>query len=139
MIWLAAQLWPAALLALVAGFAITWFTVVKRLDDAPASAERGGARQGRRDGGARRAGGASDGHSDAGRAGAGRSDAAGSRRDDSSDGLDEGEVSADEFSADERRGASRVDGEERDEARPDVPAHRPSGSVGNAFTSRRDE
>ena len=28
---------------------------------------------------------------------------------------------------------------ERDEARPDVPAHRPSGSVGSAFTSRRDE
>ena len=34
MIWLAAQLWPAAVLALVTGFAITWFTVVRRLDDA---------------------------------------------------------------------------------------------------------
>ena len=30
MIWLAAQLWPAAVLALVAGFAITWFTVASR-------------------------------------------------------------------------------------------------------------
>lgn len=134
MIWLAAQLWPAALLALVAGFAITWFTVVRRLDDAPVSAERE-----RRDGGSRRAGRSSGGHSDAGRAGAGlagagRSDAAGSRRDDPSDGLDDGEpVNC------ERHVASRVDGEERDEARPDVPAHRPSGSVGSAFTSRRDE
>ncbi len=134
MIWLAAQLWPAALLALVAGFAITWFTVVRRLDDAPVSAERE-----RRDGGSRRAGRSSDGHSDAGRAGAGlagagRSDAAGSRRDDPSDGLDDGEpVNC------ERHVASRVDGEERDEARPDVPAHRTSGSVGSAFTSRRDE
>ena len=92
MIWLAAQLWPAAVLALVAGFAITWFTVVRRLDDAPVSAERE-----RRDGGSRRAGRSSDGHSDAGRAGAGLagagrqvaagSDAAGSRRDDPSDGL----------------------------------------------------
>lgn len=134
MIWLAAQLWPAALLALVAGFAITWFTVVRRLDDAPVSAERE-----RRDGGSRRAGRSSGGHSDAGRAGAGlagagRSDAAGSRRDNPSDGLDDGEpVNC------ERHVASRVDGEERDEARPDVPAHRPSGSVGSAFTSRRDE
>lgn len=134
MIWLAAQLWPAALLALVAGFAITWFTVVRRLDDAPVSAERE-----RRDGGSRRAGRSSGGHSDAGRAGAGlagagRSDAAGSRRDDPSDGLDDGEpVNG------ERHVASRVDGEERGEARPDVPAHRPSGSVGSAFTSRRDE
>lgn len=134
MIWLAAQLWPAALLALVAGFAITWFTVVRRLDDAPVSLERE-----RRDGGSRRAGRSSGGHSDAGRAGAGlagagRSDAAGSRRDDPSDGLDDGEpVNG------ERHVASRVDGEERDEARPDVPAHRPSGSVGSAFTSRRDE
>lgn len=134
MIWLAAQLWPAALLALVAGFAITWFTVVRRLDDAPVSAERE-----RRDGGSRRAERSSGGHSDAGRAGAGlagagRSDAAGSRRDDPSDGLDDGEpVNC------ERHVASRVDGEERDEARPDVPAHRPSGSVGSAFTSRRDE
>lgn len=134
MIWLAAQLWPAALLALVAGFAITWFTVVRRLDDAPVSAERE-----RRDGGSRHAGRSSGGHSDAGRAGAGlagagRSDAAGSRRDDPSDGLDDGEpVNC------ERHVASRVDGEERDEARPDVPAHRPSGSVGSAFTSRRDE
>lgn len=134
MIWLVAQLWPAALLALVAGFAITWFTVVRRLDDAPVSAERE-----RRDGGSRRAGRSSGGHSDAGRAGAGlagagRSDAAGSRRDDPSDGLDDGEpVNG------ERHVASRVDGEERDEARPDVPAHRPSGSVGSAFTSRRDE
>ncbi|MHA6750714.1 hypothetical protein WDY66_00560 [Dermacoccus nishinomiyaensis] len=134
MIWLAAQLWPAALLALVAGFAITWFTVVRRLDDAPVSAERE-----RRDGGSRRAGRSSGGHSDAGRAGAGlagagRSDAAGSRRDDPSDGLDDGEpVNC------ERHVASRVDGEERDEARPDVPAHRTSGSVGSAFTSRRDE
>lgn len=134
MIWLAAQLWPAALLALVAGFAITWFTVVRRLDDAPVSAERE-----RRDGGSRRAGRSSGGHSDAGRAGAGlagagRSDAAGSRRDDPSDGLDDGEpVNC------ERHVASRVDGEERGEARPDVPAHRPSGSVGSAFTSRRDE
>lgn len=134
MIWLAAQLWPAALLALVAGFATTWFTVVRRLDDAPVSAERE-----RRDGGSRRAGRSSGGHSDAGRAGAGlagagRSDAAGSRRDDPSDGLDDGEpVNG------ERHVASRVDGEERDEARPDVPAHRPSGSVGSAFTSRRDE
>jgi len=134
MIWLAAQLWPAALLALVAGFAITWFTVVRRLDDAPVSAERE-----RRDGGSRRAGRSSGGHSDAGRAGAGlagagRSDAAGSRRDNPSDGLDDGEpVNG------ERHVASRVDGEERDEARPDVPAHRPSGSVGSAFTSRRDE
>lgn len=134
MIWLAAQLWPAAVLALVAGFAITWFTVVRRLDDAPVSAERE-----RRDGGSRRAGRSSGGHSDAGRAGAGlagagRSDAAGSRRDDPSDGLDDGEpVNG------ERHVASRVDGEERDEARPDVPAHRPSGSVGSAFTSRRDE
>lgn len=134
MIWLAAQLWPAALLALVAGFAITWFTVVRRLDDAPVSAERE-----RRDGGSRRAERSSGGHSDAGRAGAGlagagRSDAAGSRRDDPSDGLDDGEpVNG------ERHVASRVDGEERDEARPDVPAHRPSGSVGSAFTSRRDE
>ena len=134
MIWLAAQLWPAALLALVAGFAITWFTVVRRLDDAPVSAERE-----RRDGGSRRAGRSSDGHSDAGRAGAGlagagRSDAAGSRRDNPSDGLDDGEpVNC------ERHVASRVDGEERDEARPDVPAHRTSGSVGSAFTSRRDE
>ena len=134
MIWLAAQLWPAALLALVAGFAITWFTVVRRLDDAPVSAERE-----RRDGGSRRAGRSSGGHSDAGRAGAGlagagRSDAAGSRRDDPSDGLDDGEpVNG------ERHVASRVDGEERDEARPDVPARRPSGSVGSAFTSRRDE
>ena len=58
MIWLAAQLWPAALLALVAGFAITWFTVVRRLDDAPVSAERE-----RRDGGSRRAERSSDGHS----------------------------------------------------------------------------
>ena len=134
MIWLVAQLWPAALLALVAGFAITWFTVVRRLDDAPVSAERE-----RRDGGSRRAGRSSGGHSDAGRAGAGlagagRSDAAGSRRDDPSDGLDDGEpVNC------ERHVASRVDGEERDEARPDVPAHRTSGSVGSAFTSRRDE
>ena len=134
MIWLAAQLWPAALLALVAGFAITWFTVVRRLDDAPVSAERE-----RRDGGSRRAERSSGGHSDTGRAGAGlagvgRSDAAGSRRDDPSDGLDDGEpVNG------ERHVASRVDGEERDEARPDVPAHRPSGSVGSAFTSRRDE
>ena len=134
MIWLAAQLWPAALLALVAGFATTWFTVVRRLDDAPVSAERE-----RRDGGSRRAERSSGGHSDAGRAGAGlagagRSDAAGSRRDDPSDGLDDGEpVNG------ERHVASRVDGEERDEARPDVPAHRPSGSVGSAFTSRRDE
>lgn len=134
MIWLAAQLWPAALLALVAGFATTWFTVVRRLDDAPVSAERE-----RRDGGSRRAERSSGGHSDAGRAGAGlagagRSDAAGSRRDDPSDGLDDGEpVNC------ERHVASRVDGEERDEARPDVPAHRPSGSVGSAFTSRRDE
>lgn len=134
MIWLAAQLWPAAVLALVAGFAITWFTVVRRLDDAPVSAERE-----RRDGGSRRAGRSSGGHSDAGRAGAGlagagRSDAAGSRRDNPSDGLDDGEpVNG------ERHVASRVDGEERDEARPDVPAHRPSGSVGSAFTSRRDE
>lgn len=134
MIWLAAQLWPAALLALVAGFAITWFTVVRRLDDAPVSAERE-----RRDGGSRRAERSSGGHSDAGRAGAGlagagRSDAAGSRRDNPSDGLDDGEpVNG------ERHVASRVDGEERDEARPDVPAHRPSGSVGSAFTSRRDE
>ena len=134
MIWLAAQLWPAALLALVAGFAITWFTVVRRLDDAPVSAERE-----RRDGGSRRAGRSSGGHSDAGRAGAGlagagRSDAAGSRRDDPSDGLAVVEpVNC------ERHVASRVDGEERDEARPDVPAHRPSGSVGSAFTSRRDE
>lgn len=134
MIWLAAQLWPAALLALVAGFATTWFTVVRRLDDAPVSLERE-----RRDGGSRRAGRSSGGHSDAGRAGAGlagagRSDAAGSRRDDPSDGLDDGEpVNG------ERHVASRVDGEERDEARPDVPAHRPSGSVGSAFTSRRDE
>ena len=134
MIWLAAQLWPAALLALVAGFAITWFTVVRRLDDAPVSAERE-----RRDGGSRRAGRSSGGHSDAGRAGAGlagagRSDAAGSRRDNPSDGLDDGEpVNG------ERHVASRVDGEERGEARPDVPAHRPSGSVGSAFTSRRDE
>ncbi|WP_313490718.1 hypothetical protein [Dermacoccus nishinomiyaensis] len=134
MIWLAAQLWPAALLALVAGFAITWFTVVRRLDDAPVSAERE-----RRDGGSRRAGRSSGGHSDAGRAGAGlagagRSDAAGSRRDNPSDGLDDGEpVNG------ERHVASRVDGEERDEARPDVPAHRTSGSVGSAFTSRRDE
>lgn len=134
MIWLAAQLWPAALLALVAGFAITWFTVVRRLDDAPVSAERE-----RRDGGSRRAGRSSGGHSDAGRAGAGlagagRSDAAGSRRDDPSDGLDDSEPINGE-----RHVASRVDGEERDEARPDVPAHRPSGSVGSAFTSRRDE
>ncbi|WP_281711526.1 hypothetical protein [Dermacoccus nishinomiyaensis] len=134
MIWLAAQLWPAALLALVAGFAITWFTVVRRLDDAPVSAERE-----RRDGGSRRAGRSSDGHSDAGRtgaglAGAGRSVAAGSRRDDPSDGLGDGEPINGE-----RHVASRVDGEERDEARPDVPAHRPSGSVGSAFTSRRDE
>ena len=134
MIWLVAQLWPAALLALVAGFAITWFTVVRRLDDAPVSAERE-----RRDGGSRRAGRSSDGHSDAGRAGAGlagagRSDAAGSRRDDPSDGLGDGEPINGE-----RHVASRVDGEERDEARPDVPAHRPSGSVGSAFTSRRDE
>lgn len=134
MIWLAAQLWPAALLALVAGFATTWFTVVRRLDDAPVSAERE-----RRDGGSRRAGRSSGGHSDAGRAGAGlagagRSDAAGSRRDDPSDGLDDGEPINGE-----RHVASRVDGEERDEARPDVPAHRPSGSVGSAFTSRRDE
>lgn len=134
MIWLAAQLWPAALLALVAGFAITWFTVVRRLDDAPVSAERE-----RRDVGSRRAGRSSDGHSDAGRAGAGRagagrSDAAGSRRDDPSDGLDDGEPINGQ-----RHVASRVDGEERDEARPDVPAHRPSGSVGSAFTSRRDE
>jgi len=134
MIWLVAQLWPAALLALVAGFAITWFTVVRRLDDAPVSAERE-----RRDGGSRRAGRSSGGHSDAGRAGAGlagagRSDAAGSRRDDPSDGLDDGEPINGE-----RHVASRVDGEERDEARPDVPAHRPSGSVGSAFTSRRDE
>lgn len=134
MIWLVAQLWPAALLALVAGFAITWFTVVRRLDDAPVSAERE-----RRDGGSRRAGRSSGGHSDAGRAGAGlagagRSDAAGSRRDNPSDGLDDGEpVNC------ERHVASRVDGEERDEARPDVPAHRTSGSVGSAFTSRRDE
>ena len=134
MIWLAAQLWPAALLALVAGFATTWFTVVRRLDDAPVSLERE-----RRDGGSRRAGRSSGGHSDAGRAGAGlagagRSDAAGSRRDDPSDGLDDGEpVNG------ERHVASRVDGEERDEARPDVPAHRTSGSVGSAFTSRRDE
>ena len=134
MIWLAAQLWPAALLALVAGFATTWFTVVRRLDDAPVSLERE-----RRDGGSRRAGRSSGGHSDAGRAGAGlagagRSDAAGSRRDDPSDGLDDGEpVNG------ERHVASRVDGEERDEARPDVPARRPSGSVGSAFTSRRDE
>ncbi|MFK4493303.1 hypothetical protein [Dermacoccus sp. GAS27A] len=134
MIWLAAQLWPAALLALVAGFATTWFTVVRRLDDAPVSAERE-----RRDGGSRRAERSSGGHSDAGRAGAGlagagRSDAAGSRRDDPSDGLDDGEPINGE-----RHVASRVDGEERDEARPDVPAHRPSGSVGSAFTSRRDE
>lgn len=139
MIWLAAQLWPAALLALVAGFAITWFTVVRRLDDAPVSAERE-----RRDGGSRRAGRSSDGHSDAGRAGAGLagagrqvaagSDAAGSRRDDPSDGLGDGEPINGE-----RHVASRVDGEERDEARPDVPAHRTSGSVGSAFTSRRDE
>lgn len=134
MIWLAAQLWPAALLALVAGFAITWFTVVRRLDDAPVSLERE-----RRDGGSRRAGRSSGGHSDAGRAGAGlagagRSDAAGSRRDDPSDGLGDGEPINGE-----RHVASRVDGEERDEARPDVPAHRPSGSVGSAFTSRRDE
>lgn len=134
MIWLAAQLWPAALLALVAGFAITWFTVVRRLDDAPVSAERE-----RRDGGSRRAERSSGGHSDAGRAGAGlagagRSDAAGSRRDDPSDGLDDGEPINGE-----RHVASRVDGEERDEARPDVPAHRTSGSVGSAFTSRRDE
>ena len=134
MIWLAAQLWPAAVLALVTGFAITWFTVVRRLDDAPVSAERE-----RRDGGSRRAGRSSDGHSDAGRtgaglAGAGRSVAAGSRRDDPSDGLDDGEPINGE-----RHVASRVDGEERDEARPDVPAHRPSGSVGSAFTSRRDE
>ena len=134
MIWLAAQLWPAAVLALVAGFAITWFTVVRRLDDAPVSAERE-----RRDGGSRRAGRSSGGHSDAGRAGAGlagagRSDAAGSRRDDPSDGLGDGEPINGE-----RHVASRVDGEERDEARPDVPAHRPSGSVGSAFTSRRDE
>ena len=134
MIWLAAQLWPAALLALVAGFAITWFTVVRRLDDAPVSAERE-----RRDGGSRRAGRSSGGHSDAGRAGAGlagagRSDAAGSRRDDPSDGLGDGEPINGE-----RHVASRVDGEERDEARPDVPAHRTSGSVGSAFTSRRDE
>lgn len=134
MIWLAAQLWPAALLALVAGFATTWFTVVRRLDDAPVSLERE-----RRDGGSRRAGRSSGGHSDAGRAGAGlagagRSDAAGSRRDDPSDGLDDGEPINGE-----RHVASRVDGEERDEARPDVPAHRPSGSVGSAFTSRRDE
>ena len=134
MIWLAAQLWPAAVLALVAGFAITWFTVVRRLDDAPVSAERE-----RRDGGSRRAGRSSDGHSDAGRAGAGlagagRSVAAGSRRDDPSDGLDDGEPINGE-----RHVASRVDGEERDEARPDVPAHRTSGSVGSAFTSRRDE
>ena len=134
MIWLVAQLWPAALLALVAGFAITWFTVVRRLDDAPVSAERE-----RRDGGSRRAGRSSDGHSDAGRtgaglAGAGRSVAAGSRRDDPSDGLGDGEPINGE-----RHVASRVDGEERDEARPDVPAHRPSGSVGSAFTSRRDE
>lgn len=134
MIWLVAQLWPAALLALVAGFAITWFTVVRRLDDAPVSAERE-----RRDGGSRRAGRSSGGHSDAGRAGAGlagagRSDAAGSRRDNPSDGLDDGEPINGE-----RHVASRVDGEERDEARPDVPAHRPSGSVGSAFTSRRDE
>ena len=134
MIWLVAQLWPAALLALVAGFAITWFTVVRRLDDAPVSAERE-----RRDGGSRRAGRSSDGHSDAGRtgaglAGAGRSVAAGSRRDDPSDGLDDGEPINGE-----RHVASRVDGEERGEARPDVPAHRPSGSVGSAFTSRRDE
>lgn len=134
MIWLAAQLWPAALLALVAGFAITWFTVVRRLDDAPVSAERE-----RRDGGSRRAERSSGGHSDAGRAGAGlagagRSDAAGSRRDDPSDGLDDGEPINGQ-----RHVASRVDGEERDEARPDVPAHRPSGSVGSAFTSRRDE
>lgn len=134
MIWLAAQLWPAALLALVAGFATTWFTVVRRLDDAPVSAERE-----RRDGGSRRAGRSSGGHSDAGRAGAGlagagRSDAAGSRRDDPSDGLGDGEPINGE-----RHVASRVDGEERDEARPDVPAHRPSGSVGSAFTSRRDE
>lgn len=134
MIWLAAQLWPAAVLALVAGFAITWFTVVRRLDDAPVSAERE-----RRDGGSRRAGRSSDGHSDAGRtgaglAGAGRSVAAGSRRDDPSDGLGDGEPINGE-----RHVASRVDGEERDEARPDVPAHRPSGSVGSAFTSRRDE
>ncbi|MCI0154168.1 hypothetical protein [Dermacoccus nishinomiyaensis] len=134
MIWLAAQLWPAALLALVAGFATTWFTVVRRLDDAPVSLERE-----RRDGGSRRAGRSSGGHSDAGRAGAGlagagRSDAAGSRRDDPSDGLDDSEPINGE-----RHVASRVDGEERDEARPDVPAHRPSGSVGSAFTSRRDE
>lgn len=134
MIWLAAQLWPAAVLALVAGFAITWFTVVRRLDDAPVSAERE-----RRDGGSRRAERSSGGHSDAGRAGAGlagagRSDAAGSRRDDPSDGLGDGEPINGE-----RHVASRVDGEERDEARPDVPAHRPSGSVGSAFTSRRDE
>ena len=134
MIWLVAQLWPAALLALVAGFAITWFTVVRRLDDAPVSAERE-----RRDGGSRRAGRSSDGHSDAGRAGAGlagagRSVAAGSRRDDPSDGLGDGEPINGE-----RHVASRVDGEERDEARPDVPAHRTSGSVGSAFTSRRDE
>lgn len=134
MIWLAAQLWPAALLALVAGFATTWFTVVRRLDDAPVSLERE-----RRDGGSRRAGRSSGGHSDAGRAGAGlagagRSDAAGSRRDDPSDGLGDGEPINGE-----RHVASRVDGEERDEARPDVPAHRPSGSVGSAFTSRRDE
>lgn len=134
MIWLAAQLWPAALLALVAGFATTWFTVVRRLDDAPVSLERE-----RRDGGSRRAGRSSGGHSDAGRAGAGlagagRSDAAGSRRDDPSDGLDDSEPINGE-----RHVASRVDGEERDEARPDVPAHRTSGSVGSAFTSRRDE
>ena len=134
MIWLAAQLWPAAVLALVTGFAITWFTVVRRLDDAPVSAERE-----RRDGGSRRAERSSDGHSDTGRvgaglAGAGRSVAAGSRRDDPSDGLGDGEPINGE-----RHVASRVDGEERDEARPDVPAHRPSGSVGSAFTSRRDE
>lgn len=134
MIWLAAQLWPAALLALVAGFATTWFTVVRRLDDAPVSLERE-----RRDGGSRRAGRSSGGHSDTGRVGAGlagtgRSVAAGSRRDDPSDGLDDGEPINGE-----RHVASRVDGEERDEARPDVPAHRPSGSVGSAFTSRRDE
>lgn len=134
MIWLAAQLWPAALLALVAGFAITWFTVVRRLDDAPVSGERE-----RRDGGSRRAERSSGGHSDAGRAGAGlagagRSVAAGSRRDAPSDGLDDGEPINGE-----RHVASRVDGEERDEARPDVPAHRTSGSVGSAFTSRRDE
>lgn len=40
MIWLAAQLWPAALIALVAGFAVTWFAVVQRLDEAPADEGR---------------------------------------------------------------------------------------------------